>query len=72
MEHKAESALLERKGEDQFEFAYQCHQCKKGFTNKANLYKHKMEHKNEPETHDPEPEVNKNKEPNNKHKKFQF
>ena len=58
--------------EDCFNFAYQCKECQKGFSHKANMYKHKMTHKNDYQEHVSEEVENKNKESTNKQKKVNF
>ena len=57
--------------ENDFQFAYQCRECRTGFSHKANLYKHKLTHKKDHQEHAPEV-FSTNKGPINKHKNFQF
>ena len=54
------------------EFAHFCEKCRKGFTHKANLHKHKKEHSEAAKPNSNVPVVEKAKEPLNKHKNFKF
>ena len=50
-------------------FAFTCNVCKKGFTHKGNLFKHKKDHM---EPNAPEVQISPRKENTSKHKQFQF
>jgi hypothetical protein len=54
------------------EFAHFCEKCKKGFTHKANLHKHKKEHIEAAKPNSNVQVVEKTKEPLNKHNNFKF
>ena len=70
--NNANSTISTDSSEAQMEFAHYCDKCKKGFTHKANLYKHKKEHSVASQSNSNAPIVEKTIQPSNTHRNFKF